>query len=133
MPARPDSTSPFAYAIVRLVPDLPRGEFVNAGVVLFARQHGFLEAKVGLGEERLAALAPDFDLAAARAALEVYRGVAAGAPDFGPMAALGQSERFGWLVAPSSTMVQTSPVHTGLCDDPARMLDELFDRLVLRG
>jgi hypothetical protein len=122
--------SAFAYAVVRVVPDLQRGEFVNAGVVLFARQHGFLAARTQLDVARLAAIAPDFDVAAAEAALAAFVAVAAGDPAAGAMAALDQSERFGWLVAPSSTMVQCSPVHTGICVDPQAKLDELFEELV---
>lgn len=123
--------SAFSYAVVRVVPNVERGEFINAGVVLFARQHGFLAARVQLDVERLAALAPDADAAAINEALRAFERVAAGDPDAGPMAALDQSERFGWLVAPASTVVQCSDTHTGLCDDPQRALGELFSDLVL--
>ncbi len=122
--------SAFAYAVVRVVPDLGRGEFVNAGVVLYARQHDFLSAKIGLDRERLAAIAPDADVATIEAALVAYARVAEGDPGAGPIAAMDQSERFGWLTAPASTMIQTSPTHTGICDDPQRALDELFGDLV---
>ncbi len=124
------SGTAFSYAVVRVVPDLGRGEFVNAGVVLFARQAGFLRARIALDESRLAALAPDFDPAVAQAALAAFRCVAAGDEAAGAIGELSQSERFGWLVAPSSTVVQTSPVHSGVGEDPARLLDELFDELV---
>lgn len=121
--------SAFSYAIVRVVPDIERGEFVNAGVILHARQHDFLAVKIQLDEARLRALAPQFDAAVAHSALDAFARVAAGDPDAGAMAQLDKSERFGWLVAPSSTIVQCSPVHTGLCDDPSQALDDLFNDL----
>ena len=121
---------PFQYAIVRIVPSVPRQEFVNAGVIVFCRTRGFLEAKIALQPERLAALAPDADRNAIGAHLDALVQVAAGHPGAGPIAALPPSERFHWLVAPSSTTVQTSPVHSGLSDDPAATLAQLFAELV---
>jgi len=121
----------FQYALLRVVPDVARGECLNAGVVLFCRRLRFLEARVHLDERRLEALAPGFDAAAVRAQLAALAAVAAGDPAAGPVARLDQSERFHWLVAPSSTVVQPSPVHTGLCTDPALELDSLVARLVL--
>jgi Protein of unknown function (DUF3037) len=120
----------FSYAILRVVPSVERGERINAGVVLFCRQRGFLGARVALDARRLAVLAPELDAGAVRGHLDGLVRVAEGDPAAGPIAALPQSERFGWLVAPSSTVVQPSEVHTGLCDDPARTLDELFEELV---
>jgi len=122
---------PFQYAIARVVPQLERGECFNAGVVLFCRPRRFLDARVALDPVRLAVLAPDADPEPIRAQLEALAHVAAGRPAGGPLAGLDQSERFHWLVAPSSTVVQASPVHTGLCDDPAERLEHLFRRLVL--
>jgi Protein of unknown function (DUF3037) len=127
VPVRP---SAFSYAIVRVVPSVERGERLNAGVVLFCRQRGFLGARVALHEDRLAALSRETDAAAVRRHLEGIVRIAEGDPDGGPIAALSQSERFGWLSAPSSTIVQPSEVHTGLTDDPARTLDDLFEELV---
>ena len=120
----------FSYAILRVMPSVERGERINAGVVLFCRRRGFLDARVALDERRLAALAPELDAGVVRAHLDGLVRIAEGDPTAGPIAALPQSERFGWLVAPSSTVVQPSEVHTGLCEDPARTLDELFDELV---
>jgi Protein of unknown function (DUF3037) len=100
--------------------------------VLFCRRRGFLAARMALDEAALAALAPGCDPAAVAPHLEVLELVAAGAPAGGPIAALEPSERFHWITAPSSTVVQTSPVHTGLTDDPAAELDHLFERLVQR-
>jgi hypothetical protein len=126
MPAR----SPFAYAIVRVVPRVDRGERFNAGVVLYCRQRQFLAARTHLDEARLRALDPDADAEQVRAHLQAIERIAAGDPDAGPIAALDRSERFGWLVAPSSTIIQPSRVHTGLCEDPQATLDHLFETLV---
>jgi hypothetical protein len=120
----------FQYAVWRVVPDVERGESLNAGVVLFCRRRGFLAARVRLDEARLAALAPDADAAAVARHLGELAAIAAGEPEGGAIARLPQSERFHWLVAPSSTVVQPSAVHTGLCDDPEAMLERLFRRLV---
>jgi hypothetical protein len=120
----------YDYAIIRVVPRVERGERLNAGVVLHSRQHRFLAARMGLDEPRLRALAPDLDPASVCAHLEAIERIAAGDPAAGPIAALDPSERFGWIVAPSSTMIQPSRVHTGLTDDPAAMLDRLYNELV---
>jgi hypothetical protein len=122
----------FQYAIVRVVPHVERGESVNAGVVLFCRRLAFLGARTELDEAALAALAPDCDPGEVRAHLATLERVAAGAAAGGPIAALEPSERFHWLTAPSSTIVQASPVHTGLTSDPAAELEHLFQRLVVR-
>ncbi len=121
---------PFQYAIVRVVPHVERGEFLNVGVALFCRQHGFLALRVALDEARLRALAPDADPVAIRPHLDALCAVAAGDPAGGPLAELSQSERFGWLAAPSSTVIQASEIHTGLTDDPQATLDHLFATLV---
>ena len=122
--------SPFQYAILRVVPRVERGECFNAGVVLHCRPRRFLAARVALDETRLRALAPDADAAAVDAHLQSLARIAAGDPGAGPIAALDASERFHWLVSPSSTIVQPSDVHTGLSDDPATTLDHLFEALV---
>ncbi len=129
MPAA--ARSPFQYALLRVVPDLDRGETLNAGVVVFCRQLRFLEARVARDEGRLLALAPGIDTAPIRAQLEGLAGIAAGDPDAGAVARMEPSERFHWLVAPSSTVVQPGPVHTGLTSDPAATLRRLLERLVL--
>jgi hypothetical protein len=105
---------------------------LNAGVVLFSRRHGFLDARTRLDRDRLAALAPGADAGAIQARLDQLGRVARGEPSAGAIAALEPSERFGWLTAPASTVVQPSAVHTGLCDDPGATLDRLFARLVAR-
>jgi hypothetical protein len=122
--------SAFQYAIVRVVPHVERGECVNAGVVLFCREKNFLAARVELDEARVRALAPDADIDAVRGHLDAICRIAAGDPAAGAIAALPQSERFHWLVAPSSTIIQCSPVHTGLSEDPGGELDRLLERMV---
>jgi len=124
--------APFQYAMVRVVPQIERGECVNAGVVLFCRPRRFLAARIALDEARVLALAPDADLEAIRHHLDAFARIAAGEPAAGPIAALPASERFHWLVAPSSTVIQCSPVHTGLSADPGAELERLTDRLVGR-
>ncbi len=120
----------FSYAIVRVVPRVERGESLNAGVVLFCRRLDFLGARVGLDRARLAALAPEASPDSVVAQLEALVRVAAGDPAAGPLARLSASERFGWLVAPSSTIIQPSATHTGLTEDPAATLAALFADLV---
>jgi hypothetical protein len=120
----------FQYALLRIVPRLERGEAINAGVVLFCRRRSFLEARVRLDRDRLAALDPGADADAIERHLVSLAAIASGEERAGPIAALPQSERFSWLVAPSSTIVQPSAVHTGFCDDPAAMLERLFEELV---
>lgn len=121
---------PFSYLILRLVPSVERGERLNVGVVVFCRQRRFLGARVELDRARLGALAPDIPAREVSDHLAALVRVAEGDPEGGPIGALPQSERFGWLAAPSSTIVQPSKVHTGLCGDPVVTLDSLFRRLV---
>lgn len=126
MPAR----NSFDYAIVRVVPRVERGEFINAGVILFCLTHRYLAAKVELDEPRLRALAPEVDVALVRGHLEAIPRICAGGRSAGPLGQLPQKERWHWLVAPRSTILQTSPVHSGLCEEPARALEHLMDRMV---
>jgi hypothetical protein len=125
----PESDS-YDYAVVRVVPDLERGEFLNVGVILFAQLAGFLAARIALDQERIATLSPHRDAADLRAHLESIERICSGASDAGPIGELSQSQRFAWLVAPRSTMIQVSAVHSGLSDDPADELERLFARLV---
>jgi hypothetical protein len=125
----------FSYAVLRVVPDLARGERFNAGVVLFCRRRGFLGVRWSLDPVRLATLAPGVDpalVAALEAELDLRARVGAGDAGAGPLGGLPPSERFGWLVAPTSTMIQPSEVHTGLCADPGEQLEALFEQLVAR-
>jgi hypothetical protein len=121
---------PFDYAIVRVVPRVERGEQINVGVIVSCPTAAYLAAKVQLDRAKLHAIAPDADADDIAHALAVIEWIAAGDPRGGPIAALPRGDRFHWLVAPRSAVVQTSPVHTGLGDDPDRALAELFERLV---
>lgn len=123
--------SAFDHAIVRVVPRVERGEQINAGVIVSCPTQDYLAARVALDSARLHALWPSSDVAEIEAALAVIPLIAAGDPRGGPIAALSRSERFHWLVAPRSAIIQTSPVHTGLCEQPDAALDQLFERLVL--
>lgn len=126
----PAADTPFAYAILRVVPRVERGEQFNVGVVVFCRQRGFLDLRTQVDAQRLTALAPDLDLADVHASLEAIRAVVCGEPAGGALARLPPSERFGWLVAPASTVIQPSKVHTGLTQDPGATLEHLFGVLV---
>jgi hypothetical protein len=123
--------NPFSYAIYRLVPHVERGERVNVGVVVFSRPLDYLAARTGLDEARVRALWPELDPDAVRPHLEAIERIAAGDPAGGPIAKLDTTARFHWLVAPSSTIIQPSAVHTGVCDDPAAQLEKLYESLVL--
>ena len=115
----------FDYAIVRVVPRVERAEFINAGVVVFCLQQRYLEARVQLDQVRLRALWPGIDLDLVRQHLEAIPKIAAGDPSAGPIGRLSQRERFHWLVSPRSTIIQPSPVHTGVCDSTDGVLDRL--------
>ena len=129
MPGSP--RSPFVYVVLRVVPHVERGEYINAGIILWSRPLRFLGARVHLDAERLAALSPGCDPAGAEAQLDAIERVAAGDRSAGPIARLTKSERFHWLASPSSTIVQRSEVHTGMTADAAATLDHLFAALVV--
>lgn len=120
----------FDYAIVRVVPDVAREEFVNVGAVLFSHAYDYLEARIALDERRLLALSADVDLDIVTSHLEAFQRLCVGGPDAGPLGLLPRKERWHWLVAPKSTIVQTSAAHTGMCADPARMLEHVVARMV---
>ncbi len=121
----------FDYALVRIVPRVEREEFINSGVIVFCSERRFLEARVALEEGRLTALWPTLDIELVRPHIEAIPKICAGDLSAGPIARLTQRERFHWLVAPRSTIIQVSPVHSGICDDPALMLEQLFRSSVL--
>lgn len=130
-PAPEPARHPFAYAIVRVVPRVERGESMNAGIVLLCRPLRFLGARVALDEARLRALDPACDAEEVRRHLAAIERIAAGDPAGGPIAALSPAERYHWLVAPSSTIIQPSEAHTGMTAHPAETLEHLFATLVL--
>lgn len=120
----------YDYAIVRVVPRVDRGEFVNAGVIVACASAGFLKAFIELDEARLLALDPAVDLDVIKASLATLPVICEGGDRAGPVGRLSLRERFDWLVAPRSTSIQTSPVHTGRCDDLDRTAEHLLQRVV---
>jgi hypothetical protein len=124
-------SKPFEYAVLRVIPRVERGECINAGVVLYCQVDGFLGARVHLDADRLKTLDPGVDLKAVRAHLEAFHSVCAGGPEAGAVGRLPLRERFGWLVAPRSTVVQPSEVHMGLTDDPEAEMERLLRTMVL--
>ncbi len=124
--------SSFDYAIVRVVPRVEREEFLNAGVILFCRARRFLAARMALDVALLGALDPTCDPDEVEQHLAAILRVCAGGADAGPIGQLSQAERFHWLVAPRSTIIQTSPAHSGLCSDPLAALDHLLVTMVAR-
>jgi hypothetical protein len=120
----------YDYAIIRVVPRVERGEAINAGVIVSCPELDFLEARIALDPVRLKALDPSSDIEATRAHLELIPRICRGGADAGPVGELPQRGRFHWLVSPRSTVIQTSPVHTGRTGDPSAALAHLVDRMV---
>jgi len=120
----------YDYAVVRVVPHVERSEFLNVGVILFCRTRRFLHTHIALDLHRLSVFAPSLDLEEVQYHLDLLARVSTGGKDAGPIGELSQSERFHWLVAPRSTIIQTSPMHSGLCADPKETLDALMQKLV---
>ncbi|MCA1667321.1 MAG: DUF3037 domain-containing protein [Thermomicrobia bacterium] len=120
----------FSYAVIRVVPRVERGEFLNVGVILFARTARFLAARIELDRPRLHAFAPDLDVTRIERHLDAFITICAGRAEGGPIAQLPPSERFHWLTAPRSAVIQTSPVHIGCDTDPRAALDALCTALV---
>ena len=120
----------FDYAIIRLVPRVDREEFVNAGAIVFCAVRRYLEARVHADPARLLALWPDLDLDPVLRRLDTFPRICAGVSDAGPIARLPPSQRFQWLVAPRSTIIQVSAVHTGISDSPEAALDRIFRQMV---
>ena len=125
------ATSSYDYAIVRVVPLVERGECINIGVILFCRTQRFLDMLIHFDEQRLRAFAPTLDFGCVRQQMDALVQVCHGGDGSGPIGQLSQAERFHWLVSPRSTVIQTSPVHCGICSDPANTLQKLLEKLVL--
>ena len=125
----PDHCS-YDYAIVRVVPRVDREEFVNVGVIVSCPSRDYLAARIELDEQRLTALDSTIDLDAVRRHLASIPKICEGGPDAGPIGKLTPRERFHWLVAPRSTMIQTSRVHCGKCTDPEKLMDHLLEAMV---
>jgi Protein of unknown function (DUF3037) len=121
----------YDYALIQLVPSVERGECLNVGAILFCRTLGFLGARVHLNTTRVLALSPDLDLAAIQRQLDTMVLICQGGLEAGPLGKMSQSERFHWLVSPRSTIIQISPVHEGVCDNPEAALEHLLKTMVL--
>lgn len=130
MPAADANPCGYDYAVVRVVPHVERGEFINAGVIVCATARAFLKARIELDEARLRALDPALDLGTVRAALDAIVHVCEGGAAAGPIGALPLRARFDWLTAPRSTVIQTSPVHAGRCTDPDAALERVLQQMV---
>lgn len=120
----------YDYAIVRVVPRVEREEFINAGVILSCQKSGFLQAAIALDEERLLAMDPHVDIDTVRRHLDAIVAICAGDAGCGPIAQLPFRQRFHWLTARRSAIIQTSPAHTGRCTDAAAALEHIMDRMV---
>jgi hypothetical protein len=116
---------------VRVVPHVEREEFLNVGVILSSQSADFLKALFHVNTERLSALAPELDLKEIQNHLEAIRLICEGGLQSGPIGRLPRRARFDWLTAPRSTIIQTSPVHTGLCREPQQALERLLRKMVL--
>jgi hypothetical protein len=120
----------YDYAIIRVVPKVEREEFLNVGAIVSCPARGFLQARIELDEQRLMALDSTLDVESIRAHLATIPVICRGGEQAGPIGQLTQRERFQWLVAPRSTIIQTSPVHTGYCKHPTAVLEHLLDTMV---
>ena len=121
----------FEYAVIRLVPRVEREEFLNVGVILYARKTGFLAVKFHLDKEKLKAIFPELPIDDIEEHLHSFERICKGLPGSGPIGALDPASRFRWLTATRSTVVQTSKVHPGFCEEPAAAIEKLFRQLVL--
>ena len=120
----------FEYAIIRVVPRVEREEFLNVGVILYCADHNFLKTVFDINEERLSLFSTALDADQLKSRLQVFAQICSGGPEGGAIAALPLASRFRWLAATRSTILQTSPVHPGLCIDPQETLDRIYEELV---
>lgn len=121
----------FEYAVIRLVPRVDREEFLNVGVILYCAKQQFLKTLFQLDENRIASLYPEIDIEVVRKHLNTFQLICQGDPGAGPIAKLPVAERFRWLTATRSTIIQISKVHPGFCTDAEETLQKLFRQLVL--
>ena len=120
----------YDYAVIRVVPRVEREEFINVGVILSCEASRYLEARIELDEARLRALAPDLDIESVSRHLQAVTAICRGGPGTGPIGQLPPRARFHWLTAKRSSILQTSPVHTGKCSDMAAIMEHLLRRMV---
>jgi len=123
----------YEYAVVRVVPKVEREEFVNVGILVFCKKEKFLKAICKLDESRLIAFAPELDMAQVRQNLSALEKISNGDNDGGPIAMLETAERFRWLTAVRSSVIQTSRPHPGLSKDLNQTINRLFDEMVANG
>src|SRR5580698_7899966 len=121
----------FDYTVIRVVPRVEREEFINAGVVVFCLEKRYLAAHIHLDEDRLKALWPEIDVSPVREHLNAIERICAGDAAGGPIAKLSQRERFHWLSSARSTIIQPSPVHTGICDETGNLLERLAKQFLV--
>ena len=121
----------FEYAIVRVVPRVERGEFINVGVIVYCKRPAFLKAAFSMDEEKIKAIYPKVDVEEIRAHLHAFERICAGDKDSQPIGGLDTASRFRWLTAKRSTIIQTSETHPGLCEDPSKILDHLLSLYVI--
>jgi hypothetical protein len=121
----------FEYAVIRVVPKVERDEFINVGIILYCKKENFLQTIFSLDGKRLQAFAPQLDIPELKEHLDAFEQIALGNPEAGPIGKLPAAERFRWLTATRSTMVQTSKVHPGLCTKAGDTLARLYGQLVL--
>ena len=120
----------YDYAVIRIVPKVDREEFINTGIILSCEEKEFLDARIEINEKRLKALAPDFDLETVKTHLNAIYAICRGGKESGTIGKLSQRQRFHWLTSPKSTIIQTSPVHSGYCKNPEKALNHLFEKVV---
>ncbi|MFD3003962.1 DUF3037 domain-containing protein [Pontibacter toksunensis] len=120
----------FEYAVIRVVPCVEREEFMNVGVIVYCASQGFLQTMYELNEDRLCAFSPSIDVEELQERLQAFERICAGRREGGAIGQLPVASRFRWLTAARSTVVQTSPVHPGLCADPQETLTRLYTQLV---
>jgi hypothetical protein len=122
----------FEYAVIRVVPMVEREEFINVGIIIYSKQDKFLECKYSLNEERLRSLSDTIDINEIEQHLQAFERICKGADDSGPIGQLDIASRFRWLTATRSTVVQTSKVHSGFCENLQEALKKLHTQLVLK-
>ena len=121
----------YEFAIIRLVPKVEREEFINIGVILFSKRKKYLDIKYTIDEKKITALSADIDIKLINQYLEAWSAICQGSPRGGTIGMQIQSFRFRWIVAPKNTIIQCSRAHPGLCEDPQKALEDIFDRYVL--
>lgn len=121
----------FEYAVIRVVPRVEREEFLNTGVILYCQEKDFLQLLFTIDEKRIRDFCEKLDMDELKGHLVAFENICNGKEEGGPISKLDMPSRFRWLTAKRSTVIQTSAVHPGFCDDPMEMLEKLYEQLVL--